>query len=1203
MLYATLAVALCRTAATAAQAIDFTKGHLKNVSTAKVTQPTWSDAGLSGSGAGGRVICSRLDLNADRIDRIDLHTGGDVERAVLYFGTDGKNFTEAGKFKGAPTADGRVVFVTSGKKTWMGKIGALRFDLFPKNGGTFVVKKIEFREKIPGIPGEADFTLGVAGGWRVVGGDAACRSGVGIAFSVEKSFRLLSPRLDLDSAGADVVEMELKTGKIRTCKLYFAAEGEGFAESRMVRGIVEDDVIVFELFKCPRFKGKFSALRIDVYPENAADGVIRKISFRKSDGSSALRSPWRRPATAAAGEVLRGECDLRHPAPVRMTMETTSPLVLEIIRCDVYGGELGRETYDFMQGRTVVETPAVPRAAKMRLAVRNVGQGAAKFTLKMAQRPPAPEAKGRVVYAARFTNVPQNTDENTVWTPEIDFPGGSVPAGKRLIVRLRDGSGRDLIAADQLLDGNPVKLPRLTLRYLSAGTYDVTAEIDGVPVKQEKRVFTHERRSAVVLPTVRVDRSGSRPCYIVNGTEVAEPMEYLASDPPLSPSAFRQIFNAVDSGISSIRLRVIFRFTPEEKPDFGIVDSEIQTVLLRAPHANIMLHVSVTDPGPGWRQNHPEEGIRDDRGEFRILNYRATPEATASMASKRWLEDSKTCLRALVAHLAEIPGGERVIGVLPCSGITWEWLHWGSARGVMVDYSDHYRRYFAGFLRETYRGDIGALNAAHHTAYRSFEEVPIPRPERRRAADMSEFRTPENFRPEIDLARSLAALIVDDIRALCGTIKEASGGRLLTGTYYGYTMYLNAAARAQNSGHFALTRLLRAPEVDIIMAPSRYAGRQIGGATGFMFPEGSLALHGKLVISECDDRPITADNGNGRADTMAGSRAVFERALGLQMSAGAVMRWFDFSKGWVMNDPRLLDVVKALCRYDAASRRSGAGAMPASATAAVFVCERSAAMLNPTSALQVMLLEDGYRALAHSGMSFRMFDIDDLAAASAARKLLIFTNCQYLVDAEKAAVREAVAGRTMIVTSGLGTVTGGGVDVGFLREIFGGAFRHVPEKRKLSCRTTPEMEKLFGIPVGTEYRTSAECGDIFYPTGTEMVPLAITPEGENAIAAVRRNGVWRIFIAHPILPSDFLRSVAAHAGLPVVRAPGAAVWYGDGFGCVHTDAPVTATVELPSGCPGVVEYPDGGFLPAESGRVSKKLQPVSTWLFHLQKKE
>ena len=1203
MLYLALTAALCRTAATAAPVVDFTKGRLKNVGTVKVVQPTWSDAGLSGSGAGGRVICSRLDLDADRIDRIELHAGG-VEKAVLYFDADGKNFAETKKFRGAPAADGRIVFVTSGKKTWEGKIGALRFDLSPKEGGKFVVKKIAFREKVPGVPGEADFTLGAAGGWRVVGGmDVACRPDVGIAFSAEKSFRLVSPRLDLDAAKADVVEMELKlmTGKLRTCKLYFAAEGEGFAENRMVRGVVEDNVIVFELFKCPRFKGKFSALRIDVYPEDSSDGVIRKIGFRKSDGSSALRSPWRRPAAAAAGAVLRGECELRYPGAVRMTMETTSPLELEMIRFGVYGEELGRETYGFRQGSTVAEAPAVPRAAAMRLVVRNPGPKAAKFTLNMAQRPPAPEAKGRVVYAARFTNVPQNTDENTVWTPEIDFPGGSVPAGKRLIVRLRDGRGRDIIAADQLLDGNPVKLPRLTLRYLSAGIYDVTAEIDGVPVKQEKRVFTHERRSAVVLPTVRVDRSGSRPCYIVNGTEVAEPMEYLASDPPLSPSAFRQIFNAVDNGISSIRLRVIFRFTPEEKPDFGIVDSEIQTVLLRAPHVNLMLHVSVTDPGPGWREKHPEEGIRDDRGEFRILNYRPTPEATGSMASKRWLEDSQARLRELVGHISEIPGGERVIGVLPCSGITWEWLHWGSARGVMVDYSEHYRRYFAGFLRETYRGDLGALNAAHHSAYRSFDEVPIPRPERRRAADMTEFRTQEKFRPEIDLARSLAALITDDIRTLCGTIKEASGGRLLTGTYYGYTMYLNAAARAQNSGHFALTRLLNAPEVDIVMAPSRYSGRQIGGATGFMFPEGSLALHGKLVISECDDRPINADNGNGRADTMAGSRAVFERALGLQMSAGAVMRWFDFSKGWVMNDPRLLDVVKALRRYDAESRRSGAGAMPASATAAVFVCERSAAMLNPDSALQMMLLEDGYRALAHSGMSFRMFDVDDLAAASADRKLLIFTNCQYLGEAEKAAVRKAVAGRTVIVTSGLGTVADGGLDAGFLREIFGGAFRHVPERRKLSCRTTPEMEKLFGIPAGTEYRTTAECGDIFYPTGAEMVPLAVTPEGETAVAAVRKDGAWRIFIAHPILPPDLVRSVAERAGLPVVRAPGAAVWYGDGFGCVHTDAPVTATVELPPDCPGVVEYPDGRFLPAVSGRVSKKLQPVSTWLFHLKK--
>ena len=247
----------------------------------------------------------------------------------------------------------------------------------------------------------------------------------------------------------------------------------------------------------------------------------------------------------------------------------------------------------------------------------------------------------------------------------------------------------------------------------------------------------------------------------------------------------------------------------------------------------------------------------------------------------------------------------------------------------------------------------------------------------------------------------------------------------------------------------------------------------------------------------------------------------------------------------------------------------------------------------------MMLLEDGYSGLAHSGMSFRMFDLADLTAAAADRKLLIFTNCQRLDDAEKFAVRKALPGRTVIVTSGLGTLGRSGMDAGFLREIFGGEFRHVSERRKLTCRTTPEMEKLFGIPAGTEYRTSAECGDIFYPTGVEMIPLAVTPEGDNAIVAVRRDGDLRIFIAHPILPPDFLRCVAKRAGLPVIHAPGAAVWYGNGSGCVHTAVPVTATVELPPGCPGVTEYPDLRFIPAVSGRVTKDLPSESTWLFYL----
>ncbi|MCI5779560.1 MAG: beta-galactosidase [Lentisphaeria bacterium] len=1180
--------------------IDFTKGRVKNFTTVKVQDPAWTAEGLTGAGKGGRLIGSRLGIAAERIDRLELTAGG-VRKAVLYFDADGKNFAETKKLHGIIAPDGRVIFSPAGKKTWQGTIDALRFDLTPE-GETFTVKQLAFREKVPGVPGDVDFTLGAALGWRVIGAkEAACKAPGGIAVNAERSFRLFSPPLDMDAAKADVVEVQLRGGRMRTTKLYFAAAGEDFSENRMVRGIVEGDTIIFNLYQCPRFKGIFGALRMDVTPDAPGTAEIRGIRFRKSDGSSALRSPWRRPTKIGAGQTLCGECELRHPAPVKMTVETAAPLTLALTRFSIYGEELGQETYEFKPGRTVADVPVVPRAATMKLAVRNPGSAPVDFTVKMSQWPPAAARKGREVFAAAVTNLPERTDENTVWTPEIGWQG-NFPAGRHLVVRLRDERGVTIIAADQMLDDRgPARLPQLTLRHLSPGRYQLSAEVDGVPVRMPEQRFLHERHSPVKPPVVAVHRNDGHPYYMINGTEVAEAMEYLMSDPPLSLSAYRQIFHAVDHGIRSIRLRVIFRFTPEGGTDFRELDGMLQTVLLRAPEVNVMLHTSVTDPGPRWRENHPEEGIRDEKGEFRILNYRATPEATSSMASRKWREDSQARLRELIGHLGDLPGGERVIGVLPCAGITWEWIHWGSARGVMVDYSEHYARYFRGYLRRVYRDDIAALNAAWQSEFRSFDDVPIPRPERRKAADRTEYRSPEKFQPEIDLTESLAALIADIIADLCHTVKDASGGRLLSGTYYGYTIYLNSAFRAQNSGHFALTRLLKSPDVDILTAPSRYAGRQIGGATGFMFPEGSVNLHGKLIISECDDRPINADNGNGRADTVAGSRAVFERAYGLQNSAGAVMRWFDFSKGWVMNEPRLLDVVSALSRYDAAVRRNGVGAMPDAATAAVLVSERTAAVLNPDSRLQMMLLENGYRDLAASGMSFRMFDVSDLAAVAANRQLLVFVNCQRLSEAEKAAVRAAVPGRTILVTSGIGIFADGKLDTAFQRELFGVDFRYAPDRVKLSCRATPEMEKMFGIPAGTEFRTAAECGDIFYPTGPDVIPLAVTSEGDAAIAAVRRDGNLRLYCAHPVLPPVLLRGIAAGAGLPVIRADGAAVWYGGGHGCVHTAAAVTATAELPPGCLGVVEYPDGKFLPAVSGRVTKSLPAVSTWLFSLKK--
>ena len=113
---------------------------------------------------------------------------------------------------------------------------------------------------------------------------------------------------------------------------------------------------------------------------------------------------------------------------------------------------------------------------------------------------------------------------------------------------------------------------------------------------------------------------------------IEDTMELLLGENSDRAVYSRQVDHAVQAGIKGIRLRIIFRFHPDGTIDFREIDEMIQSILLRHPQVNLMLVVSVTDPGPQWRTRHPEEGIRNAAGEYRIRNYRESPEATASIS-------------------------------------------------------------------------------------------------------------------------------------------------------------------------------------------------------------------------------------------------------------------------------------------------------------------------------------------------------------------------------------------------------------------------------------------------------------------------------------------------------------------------------------------------------------------------------------------
>ena len=965
--------------------------------------------------------------------------------------------------------------------------------------------------------------------------------------------RLYSPMLDIDAD--ELGELRLTGANTETQgKLYFAAKGEDFREASSVRSVLEGDTLLFMASPNPHWQGKIACLRIDLY-QGDGDVCLTRLAVIPPEPPGSLRSPWAASTLLAAGANTAMSREIPLSAPVQWHATTTANLELTVEQYDLFGAQLGTHQETLTTGARHGVLPFLPLAAEIRLAVSNTSGTDTSFTLYLHQESPNLLPVPPTAPTCRLLNLPDETTAETIWTPRLHCS----PDTGRLVLALL-GNGTRTILYDQMLNGGEAETSPLHLRFLPTGDYQVVATLNGVPCKISSPDHFHHRQGSVAgLPKVQILRGGWRPSYQLNEKETIGTMEYLLSDPPANDDALRYACQMAEI-MPVTTARVIFRFHEDGTPNFSETDNILQSILLRHPRQAISLCVSVTDPGPKWRERHPDEGIRNAHGEYHVKNYRDTPEATSSMASRLWLEDGKAMLQKLVAHLQSIPAGERVISILPCAGITWEWIHWGSARGEMVDYSTHFLHHFHAFLQERYLHDIQKLNQAWHAPYRTFDEIPLPTPEQRLHAD-GELRPPDAFQPQIDFAEAISNLVSGVILELCQCVKEATDGHTLTGTYYGYTNYILNGPRIHDGGHQCLSRLLASSSVDILMAPSRYASRRLGDVGGFMCPDASVRLHGKLLLSECDVRPSNADNGLGRPATLAGSRAIIEREYANQLAGNAVMRWFDFSRGWIPGDPRLLALAANLAKEENEKLRLlNPPVLPSQAYCAVLTSEKTSALLARDSQLNAQLVECGYHQLLCSGLACAFYDMEDLPAITNDYRLFLLLNALTFTEKQGDVLNKLAADpRNILWCSPVtGLLNGGSINTAWPSQLFRCSFDVQRDKQLLEMTFTSEAKQLFQIPAGTLERMSHACGLAVYPQEAEgLTALAKTDDGRIALAMRQDGGALLLWSAIPVVPAALIRAIAIQSGLPAVEVtPPAPVWLGRATLGVHTSRPV-----------------------------------------------
>jgi hypothetical protein len=856
-----------------------------------------------------------------------------------------------------------------------------------------------------------------------------------------------------------------------------------------------------------------NCLAVEAVDVGSAQGLIAELTVAFADGREerVLSGPEWQTATAAPGPWLAARAVGRPP-------------------CQPWGDLAYQPTGNL--GSVSLALGGVPKTARVgsRLLVQVKAEARSALPQPVAVRVRL-ERAGKVLQEA--------------WGSRLLFAGGEVTGSRAELVDI----GLDI----------PVSV--------AAGRAEVRAEVLGATLHAAVAARTVDLRCDVStheFPQASVRVTDGVPRIVVAGDEI-DPTQNLF----INPDATQQR-HGVESEVAIWTLGLEELGFYETGYDYSKVDRTLAQYLAAKPDAWVILTFTLdTTYHRWWLQQHPEALCAMDGGETVIGDYAGGRRQLPSYGSPVWREAYSEIVRNLIRHLRQTPYAERIIGFHPCSGISWEWFHWGSQSGELVDYSPAGQDDFRRWLRETY-GTEAALRQAWGRPEASFATAAVPEPARRRAPALGLFFDPLSQRDVLDYNAYQHDIVADTILHFARLIKEETGGRSLAGTYYGYVTHLpESPGFCQGSGHFRLQRLLDAPEIDFLMAPVAYGWREVGGTAATMTAAGSFALHNKLFWNQADLRTHWAEQeGNGKPDSTRGSIACMRRELARNLAEGSAIQWYDFSLGWTFGDRRLSDEVKRL--YEAGQARVKTPDWPAEDYLLVVVDERQMGSFDPfRPPYGLQLIYAQREQLARSGVPHRVVLWSDLKRYPELlrHRAMLLLNLFRLEDADLAFLQDKIMcdNRLLAIVGPIGVLGERGLDVTRTARLLGRPMLLREDQQPLRAVFAAGLEGVWKEAAGLPIGVAQAYPPYAVPAALEQATvLASFETGGEPAAFYAEPAGWRLFwSAAPGLPPEVIRGLADRVGIPVVCRSNDAVYAGHGFIGIHASQSGSKTVNLP----------------------------------------
>ncbi|MBC8230393.1 beta-galactosidase [bacterium] len=731
---------------------------------------------------------------------------------------------------------------------------------------------------------------------------------------------------------------------------------------------------------------------------------------------------------------------------------------------------------------------------------------------------------------------------------------------------------------------------------------------------------------------VRVRKGAPR--LFVNGKQITPAMYFLQA--PHLPVQQEMIKQLAAQGIHLFTIPIDVGWHQpgiEKEVRFKNVDEET-IALIKADKAALLLpRLSLNAPN-WWCEEHPDELELFSDG---------NKDVWASWASKLWLQEACQTLAEFIEHCRQADYADHILGYHVNVGSSGEWCYMGSMRDDILDYSPPMQARFKEWLRDKY-GTEDALRKAWKGVSPSpvlslqgrgddgenvtFDTACVPSKDEQLATDWFQFRdvrfAHQRLRPMVskgtkvvDFFACLNETAASSAPVLCRTAKEACNGEQIVGVFYGYlaTMSWNVGlfdpkgfanhelSAYQRSGHLALSKVLKSPDIDFIASPYDYLFRNIGGVGDFMSATESITQSGKLYWFEDDTRTHTVPGSNyGEAFSLDESISILRRNFGHMLTEDAALWWMEQGMGersWFGSPEIQAELGRLVHIWE---KTLSLERKTPTAEIAVIFDEKGPMYESLSNTLSWPLIyKQRVYGLSRMGAPYRFHLLNDLVEGKMPDyKLYIFLNCFYLNAAERKALDKKVKrdGNVALWLFGAGIGNERGLSLENMAELTGFQFASLDSIWELTCSIRNYQHPITqGLRSDTVFGTDLRIGPIITVSDPEatILGLLIFNQGRNepgfavkdfgksarllrpdedgtrndialedSKSSVLGVGDWSsVYSTAPNLPADLLRNIARYAGCHIYNEANDVIYASRYFICLHSAQGGSRTINLP----------------------------------------